>query len=100
MAQPLLTLDFLDKAAPTAEATPGGEVRVTAATRTGRQRKLYIESYGCQMNFSDSEIVSSILFDEGFRYDRRPRQCRPRAAQYLLHPREGRADGADATNAN
>ena len=66
MSQALLTLDFLDKATPTPEATPGGEVRVTAATRTGRQRKLYIESYGCQMNFSDSEIVSSILFDEGF----------------------------------
>jgi len=66
MPQALLTLDFLDKAAPTPEATPSGEVRVSAATRTGRQRKLYIESYGCQMNFSDSEIVSSILFDEGF----------------------------------
>ncbi|HEX8504847.1 MAG TPA: tRNA (N6-isopentenyl adenosine(37)-C2)-methylthiotransferase MiaB [Hymenobacter sp.] len=66
MPQALLTLDFLDKAAPTAEATPSGDVRVSAATRTGRQRKLYIESYGCQMNFSDSEIVSSILFDEGF----------------------------------
>ena len=65
MPQPLLTLDFLDKA-PATEAVPGGEVRVTAATRTGRQRKLYIESYGCQMNFSDSEIVSSILFGEGF----------------------------------
>ena len=24
-------------------------------------RKMYIESYGCQMNFSDSEIVASIL---------------------------------------
>ena len=66
MSQALLTLDFLDKEAPAVEATPSGEVRVTAATRTGRQRKLYIESYGCQMNFSDSEIVSSILFDEGF----------------------------------
>ncbi len=66
MSQALLTLDFLDKEAPAAGATPSGEVRVTAATRTGRQRKLYIESYGCQMNFSDSEIVSSILFDEGF----------------------------------
>ncbi len=29
-------------------------------------RKLYIESYGCQMNFSDSEIVTSILKKEGF----------------------------------
>ena len=66
MSEPILTLDFLDTAAPTAEATPSGEVRVTPITRTGRQRKLYIESYGCQMNFSDSEIVSSILFDEGF----------------------------------
>lgn len=29
-------------------------------------RKLFIESYGCQMNFSDSEIVASILAKEGF----------------------------------
>lgn len=33
---------------------------------TGKARKLYIESYGCQMNFSDSEIVASILSKEGF----------------------------------
>ncbi len=30
------------------------------------KKKLYIESYGCQMNFSDSEIVTSILKKEGF----------------------------------
>ncbi|MDT3403061.1 MiaB/RimO family radical SAM methylthiotransferase [Mucilaginibacter terrae] len=29
-------------------------------------RKLYIESYGCAMNFSDSEIVASILLERGF----------------------------------
>lgn len=29
-------------------------------------RKLYIESYGCAMNFSDSEIVASILSKQGF----------------------------------
>jgi len=29
-------------------------------------KKFYIESYGCQMNFSDSEIVASILQGEGF----------------------------------
>ncbi|HOZ96994.1 MAG TPA: tRNA (N6-isopentenyl adenosine(37)-C2)-methylthiotransferase MiaB [Niabella sp.] len=29
-------------------------------------RNFYIESYGCQMNFSDSEVVASILNKEGF----------------------------------
>jgi tRNA-2-methylthio-N6-dimethylallyladenosine synthase len=29
-------------------------------------KRFYIESYGCQMNFSDSEIVASILNDQGF----------------------------------
>lgn len=35
-------------------------------TKAENTRKLYIESYGCQMNFSDSEIVASILVDQGF----------------------------------
>ncbi|WP_064196874.1 MULTISPECIES: tRNA (N6-isopentenyl adenosine(37)-C2)-methylthiotransferase MiaB [Emticicia] len=30
------------------------------------KRKLYIESYGCQMNFADSEIVASILRENDF----------------------------------
>ena len=34
--------------------------------RTENSRKLYIESYGCSMNFSDSEIVASILANEGY----------------------------------
>lgn len=29
-------------------------------------KKLFIESYGCSMNFSDSEIVASILSENGF----------------------------------
>lgn len=29
-------------------------------------KKFYIESYGCQMNFSDSEIVASILGESGY----------------------------------
>jgi len=33
---------------------------------TGQKQKLYIESYGCQMNFSDSEIVTSILEKQGY----------------------------------
>lgn len=34
--------------------------------RQKNAKKLYIESYGCQMNFSDSEIVASILSEEGY----------------------------------
>lgn len=29
-------------------------------------RKLYIESYGCQMNFADSEVVASIMLNNDF----------------------------------
>ena len=32
-----------------------------------RERRLYIESYGCAMNFSDSEIVATIMQENGFR---------------------------------
>ena len=39
---------------------------VVLRERDDNPRKLYIESYGCQMNFSDSEIVASILYKEGF----------------------------------
>ncbi|MEO5603470.1 MAG: tRNA (N6-isopentenyl adenosine(37)-C2)-methylthiotransferase MiaB [Cyclobacteriaceae bacterium] len=40
--------------------------QVSKEVNTGKSRKLYIESYGCQMNFSDSEIVASILQKEGY----------------------------------
>lgn len=35
---------------------------------TGEGRKLFIETYGCQMNAGDSEIVVSIMQEEGYRY--------------------------------
>lgn len=43
-----------------------GEALEMLPTGSSTGRKLYIESYGCQMNFSDSEIVASILLDNGF----------------------------------
>src|ERR1700742_1246719 len=43
----------------TAYGSPAPDTRVF-------RKKFYIESYGCQMNFSDSEIVASILNDNGF----------------------------------
>ncbi|WP_187260607.1 tRNA (N6-isopentenyl adenosine(37)-C2)-methylthiotransferase MiaB [Pontibacter beigongshangensis] len=59
-------LDFIDNRTPEQASAAACDTKVTQETNTGRARKLYIESYGCQMNFSDSEIVSSIMFKEGF----------------------------------
>lgn len=39
---------------------------IVLAQKPENTRKLYIESYGCQMNFADSEVVASILAKEGF----------------------------------
>ncbi|OYX93197.1 MAG: tRNA (N6-isopentenyl adenosine(37)-C2)-methylthiotransferase MiaB, partial [Sphingobacteriia bacterium 35-40-5] len=43
-----------------------GEALILENTGQYTGRKLYIESYGCAMNFSDSEIVASIMQDMGF----------------------------------
>src|SRR6185437_10775097 len=44
-----------------------GEAYQPAAADTHTfRKKFYIESYGCQMNFSDSEIVASILQESGY----------------------------------
>ena len=42
------------------------EMKISKEESISSDKKLYIESYGCQMNFSDSEIVTSILQKEGF----------------------------------
>ncbi len=43
-----------------------GQVFDDEKSENPSQRKFYIESYGCAMNFSDSEIVASILAEEGY----------------------------------
>jgi tRNA-2-methylthio-N6-dimethylallyladenosine synthase len=48
------------------EARQGEAYKSPVAGSRPFRKKFYIESYGCQMNFSDSEIVASILNDNGF----------------------------------
>ncbi len=48
------------------EARQGEAYAPFASDPNRYAKKFYIESYGCQMNFSDSEIVASILQGEGF----------------------------------
>jgi tRNA-2-methylthio-N6-dimethylallyladenosine synthase len=35
-----------------------------------KNKKVYIETYGCQMNLADSEVVSRLLHDEGYEFTR------------------------------
>ncbi|OEK04315.1 tRNA (N6-isopentenyl adenosine(37)-C2)-methylthiotransferase MiaB [Roseivirga misakiensis] len=55
-------IDIVDRNSHEASET----VQTTVEENTGKTKKLYIESYGCQMNFADSEIVSSIMKDNGY----------------------------------
>ncbi len=51
------------------DETRQGEVfqsEKTVQNPTVKTKKFYIESYGCQMNFADSEVVASILSNAGF----------------------------------
>lgn len=47
------------------DETRQGEAYATRE-KVGNTKKLFLESYGCQMNFSDSEIVASILSNIGY----------------------------------
>ena len=48
------------------ESRQGEALVLNTVAGKNNGRKLYIESYGCAMNFSDSEIVASILSETGF----------------------------------
>ncbi|WP_254411651.1 tRNA (N6-isopentenyl adenosine(37)-C2)-methylthiotransferase MiaB [Dyadobacter diqingensis] len=41
-------------------------VRVSENEPISNKKRLFIESYGCQMNFADSEIVASVMREAGF----------------------------------
>lgn len=43
-----------------------GEAYVADVPAAPGIKKMYLESYGCQMNFSDSEIVASIMAENGY----------------------------------
>jgi tRNA-2-methylthio-N6-dimethylallyladenosine synthase len=48
------------------ESIQGTAIAPELSDEKSYSRKFYIESYGCAMNFSDSEIVASILKEEGY----------------------------------
>lgn len=51
---------------PLGEERQGEVLELDTPIQAPGSKLFYIESYGCQMNFSDSEIVASILFTSGY----------------------------------
>lgn len=43
-----------------------GTATIVEPSNLSESKKLFLESYGCAMNFSDSEVVASILKKEGY----------------------------------
>jgi len=62
MSNIIQDIDILDRNSQEATET----VKTSKEENTGKSKKLYIESYGCQMNFADSEIVTSIMKENGY----------------------------------
>src|SRR6187551_2283868 len=48
------------------EERQGEAISPFSSDPTPYKKRFYIESYGCAMNFADSEVVASILNKEGF----------------------------------
>lgn len=48
------------------DETRQGEAVMIENSNPVHAKKLYVESYGCAMNFSDSEVVASIMAKEGY----------------------------------
>lgn len=48
------------------ESRQGEVLQMGTSDSASSHKKLYLESYGCQMNFSDSEVVASILSENGY----------------------------------
>jgi len=67
--QPIADLDILQPVSSAPDATSSVDAPRTLAQETDARdggRRVYIETYGCQMNVSDSELVASILGAEGY----------------------------------
>ena len=58
-------------------------------------KKLFIETYGCQMNVADSEVIASVMQNGGIFGGRHPGGSRCSVYEHLLHPRQCGAEDSE-----
>ena len=66
VAVSLVSLDSMDSTEST-ERTANAVLEPPAASAATQARSLYVETYGCQMNKADSELIVGLLAREGYR---------------------------------
>ena len=59
----------------------------------GSGKKLFLESYGCAMNFSDSEIIASILAEDGYSTTREEKEAE--LQEQMMQQLQGQQADAD-----
>ncbi len=66
MSDIIKDLGVLDNDEQHSQKVDATAVKISQKVNPERTKKMYIESYGCQMNFSDSEIITSIMAENGY----------------------------------
>ena len=58
-------------------------------------KKLFIETYGCQMNVADSEVIASVMQMAGYSVAETLEEAGCRVYEYLFHPRQCGAEDSE-----
>ena len=67
--------------------------QMTDVRTDGQRKRVFIRTYGCQMNVYDSDRMADVLRPLGYALADDARAGRPGRAQHLPHPREGLGEG-------
>ena len=66
---------------------------MTLVRSDGQRKRVFIRTYGCQMNVYDSDRMADVLRPLGYALAHGPSRCRSRRAEHLPHPRACLGEG-------
>ena len=67
----------------------------SATAMTDDNKKLFIETYGCQMNVADSEVIASVMQMAGYSVAETLERGGCGVYEYLFYPRQCRTENSE-----